>query len=1021
MDNVVTVEKGPKYDVSAEGWYKEMSGADIDEKRKEGNTYIYNTKGGGGNAKCIPIKGRGAVMVVFGSGTPQIFLTFKPAFGNPSATHICQMSVPPSEVLRESVVVWHHFSEKEDMITLVIKSIQRECERYDVLNWQLGSTQPAQINYCVMELQAGSIQCVFAARNELTIARTKMKQLFLQKIKFSQMGDYAIETLHEAPFLIAKKVGSSLWAVALTQIDGPLNYKVKLFEYPYSTSQAYLRHECTLTPVLDLTDRLVRPNDYSTLIVSEDGKIIVLKIQSRERVIHTIVYAKTAEKGVTKVLKRFSGGDAHDKTSIILHQGLYYVTFGTTEYILIKSDTLTLVESINTQDSEIWDDNAYKKLSYDCLNKQEFIVSQTLSTLGIYLEREKLERDYESTYLISVARQSNNLCSTLLHSRHDGLVTRIMTATIPLSLTPSQLNLIKWNLFEYFEYMSAAPPKREEAEKTLAKLCNVWSGDYLDVIKRRDQFAVILAYLLNDSYFLKLVIEKVASMEKMIREFNLISLALSTSKQNSFITITERVDVELEHKAVKEFVPSAEMRRIVVDNEETLVTNRLAANFLKRLLLVSTGHAALGEPKNPDYTVVAVDKSKHNQIDGLVRTLFTDRFSNTQDFEVFRTGFDLDLSLGSEFSAAFYNILSSMDEETLTSTFKGLIYYKWSLCFPSALVFSVLYWANSILSYIYYGYLYSEIGIGITIIVLTAFFLILEIKSMLTFRSQSTSRARKRSGRCKGIQDYFSKSSNLYDLVTLLFTIVSACIILAADKNPLTTTLTTSLGYAWIRAIPVMLLGARSITWLRVFGPTRYLITSVMQVFHRMLPFLLILSCCVLLYAYLWRLADTLSDTYPSGGVEYPFYTSLAMSVNLIFGNTPDPVDGFDNTFPVVKYCVYILGNVVLSLTLLNFLIAVLSGVIDSVTENKQYHDINELLILIDDIERIYSNIGQSREKKIATLLILLPKKPESEDPQYTLVLEDIKKQLSANTEAISALTTLIKSKQPADAAASTS
>ena len=193
--------------------------------------------------------------------------------------------------------------------------------------------------------------------------------------------------------------------------------------------------------------------------------------------------------------------------------------------------------------------------------------------------------------------------------------------------------------------------------------------------------------------------------------------------------------------------------------------------------------------------------------------------------------------------------------------------------------------------------------------------------------------------------------------------------------------------------VPVVGLGIRSLTWLRVFGPTRYMITMVLQVFAEMAPFLVILTSVLFVYAYAWRLVGGLGLTEYTP--ELDFYSSVISSTNLIFGSGPDPL-GDDSTpqFDLVKYLVYVTGNVVLSLVLLNFLIAVISGTHDRINENKELYDVKELLELINDLDLFLRRAGKDnenrrRETRTKFLILIREGEEESKLEEYFSALQE--------------------------------
>ena len=91
----------------------------------------------------------------------------------------------------------------------------------------------------------------------------------------------------------------------------------------------------------------------------------------------------------------------------------------------------------------------------------------------------------------------------------------------------------------------------------------------------------------------------------------------------------------------------------------------------------------------------------------------------------------------------------------------------------------------------------------------------------------------------------------------------------------------SSSAIAWIRCINVLALSIRGITMLRVFKPTRYLITMLLQVFSDIIPFMVVLAYVVFIFSYVWRIVSAFGKEEVQ---EDSFYNAFQVPVNAIFG-----------------------------------------------------------------------------------------------------------------------------------------
>lgn len=64
----------------------------------------------------------------------------------------------------------------------------------------------------------------------------------------------------------------------------------------------------------------------------------------------------------------------------------------------------------------------------------------------------------------------------------------------------------------------------------------------------------------------------------------------------------------------------------------------------------------------------------------------------------------MDLEKGSKLSLSLFLMLDQLEQDMLTSTYQGIIYYKWSILYTWVFIYVMIYFSNNILAYIYLGY-----------------------------------------------------------------------------------------------------------------------------------------------------------------------------------------------------------------------------------------------------------------------------------------------------------------------------
>ena len=330
-----------------------------------------------------------------------------------------------------------------------------------------------------------------------------------------------------------------------------------------------------------------------------------------------------------------------------------------------------------------------------------------------------------------------------------------------------------------------------------------------------------------------------------------------------------------------------------------------------------------------------------------------------QTYEIHRSLTKLDLSSGSHACTNLFLTMSKLTDEAIETTMLPMIYYKWSVIRRFGFLFSFLYWVMAILAYTFFGYYSDLLGLGVVVCILNVLFFCYEVKCAVSL----------------GLKTHLKNPWNWVDLLILgfSFSCVVSCLASPSKIN--------DSNMVWLRIFAASAIWTRAITWLRVFGPTRYLITMVLQVFIDMVPFLIVFLTAIVAYAYIWRLSPLLEDPLPQSSLEpSSFYESLYVPVMLIFGNglTGEQVGDGEEKFSIIRFVINAIGNLVLSLTFLNFLIAVISGTYEKVNEKKDLHDVRELLGMIIEFNAFLEKIVRKNTKP--TYFITLHPKQKTEE-----------------------------------------
>ena len=450
--------------------------------------------------------------------------------------------------------------------------------------------------------------------------------------------------------------------------------------------------------------------------------------------------------------------------------------------------------------------------------------------------------------------------------------------------------------------------------------------------------------------------------------------------------IYEAAEEEAMNDEDNHVVNPQETEEFLAENHQKQMTNQLSRDMFALLLQSQIDENIICElPDKQARSFYIPPKSEDADFDiwHEVQTLKTKLQALPAEdyttYEVYRSLAKLDLSTGSKACTNLFLTMSKLSDEVIEVSMLPLIYYKWNYSYWFALPFSLLYWTMAICAYVFLGFFPEQIGLAVVVCSLNVLFFAYEIKCAVNL----------------GFKNHLKDPWNWADLIVLAycFGIVVLCLILQNNiNNPY---------MVWLRIFAASAVWIRAITWLRVFGPTRYLITMVFQVFIDMIPFLVVFITAIIIYTFIWRLSPLLEDPLPQSTLEPDgFYNTLYIPVMLIFGNgqTGEKIGGEDVNFSIIRFGINIVGNVVLSLCFLNFLIAIISGTYEKVNEKKDLYDVKELLNMIIEFNAFLENII-CKSPRPSYFITLHPKVTTEEglqqlEDKVTKLGEGLKKQI---------------------------
>jgi len=495
--------------------------------------------------------------------------------------------------------------------------------------------------------------------------------------------------------------------------------------------------------------------------------------------------------------------------------------------------------------------------------------------------------------------------------------------------------ILQQNLREFCKAHSQ-PALQAEIAFGIAKLISTQARG---VILKKPVFLVII-YFLDNTKALELFLESFG-FQTTVLNLKLISLFYSKMyKPNMMKSILQQVVNYYDTYKVPLRINQTEMRSLILEYKSALVKEENYRALFSNLVTSKTGSeiscqfldgkylARIEMPEKETFTQETFEAS----LESTLSSLKDPRSVDISKFQPHISLIKLDLTPGSEFSFMMFGVMDRMDTNSLKTTLKPIIYHKWASVFKFAVCYTFLFWITTALAYIYFGYFFDVLPIGVVLALLNLLLILYEVKCWSSI----------------GTKVYLSSIWNLTDLVIQSYCMFASILFMVHFRS---SEFLSVLAVNWMRVTIVPLLLVRAITWLRIFSPTRYLITMVLQVFLDIRPFLIILTTVIFTFSYMWRISVNLIE--PDRGKEQTFYETLYSGVFIIFGSSPDYQD--DKPYDLVRFLVIILGNVVLALTMLNFLIAIISGTFENISEDKDLYDVKELITLIKDFDSFFS------------------------------------------------------------------
>jgi hypothetical protein len=332
--------------------------------------------------------------------------------------------------------------------------------------------------------------------------------------------------------------------------------------------------------------------------------------------------------------------------------------------------------------------------------------------------------------------------------------------------------------------------------------------------------------------------------------------------------------------------------------------------------------------------------------------LLVEKPKTSQDYQVFRSKVQIELTNGSPASLGLIEAIMLMPDEEIRFKYRQLINYKWKMVYKYIYAYLFMYILLNVLVYIHFGYTYDW-KLGVCIFCLNVQF--------LTYNAFCvTSEA-----------GLFVRDLNYWLDLLVHGTCITCFLVLEFSWIPLV--------HDYARLIAITAVSIRGISLLKMFGPLRMLIKMIGEILSDLIwvPFVLI---SILL------LAGTLYKVTPLPGGNQNNHLNFLQSIQQIFfliflpgqATKNEGTEEDASTANILRSIIIIVFGTFLAQGIFNFIIAIFLQTFKKVNEDREIYEIKSMLLDIRDVDmflrRFYEHGWFRKVKNYYLFLVPEPK-----------------------------------------------
>ena len=316
---------------------------------------------------------------------------------------------------------------------------------------------------------------------------------------------------------------------------------------------------------------------------------------------------------------------------------------------------------------------------------------------------------------------------------------------------------------------------------------------------------------------------------------------------------------------------------------------------------------------------------EYDDVQNCLKDTLQKKPKQVNDYIVFRSRIELDMTNGSNFSINLIYAMLLMPDDEIRFKYRQLINFKWGLIFWYSFVYVLIFQLLNLLAYVHFAY-YTSTPIGLMIIALNGLFISFNIVCFLT------------SGKLSA-----KDPMNWIDILihaTSIFTSVILMLNILHFLQP------------YFKLAALVAVSVRGIVHLKVFGPLRILTMMIGKILIDLVWVPFILVGVIILCASIYKVTPL-----PGGNsnedlsfIECVRTVFMIMFFSAGAATNPQIVDN-SNSSAMLRSIIIVLGGTFIAQGILNFVIAVFIQTLKKVQDAQDVYELRSLLLDIKDFD----------------------------------------------------------------------